>query len=40
MDQQYDKTKMNRPGEFFAFTVEEAVKAGLGRAWRWHPEKG
>ena len=35
MDQQYDSTKINRPGEFFAFTVEEAMSAGFRRAFRW-----
>ena len=35
MDQQYDTTKIEKPGEFFAFTVEEAVNAGFRRAWRW-----
>lgn len=36
MDQQYDKTKICKQGEFFAFTVQEAVNAGFRRAWRWH----
>jgi len=36
MDQQYDRTKIFKPGEFFAFTVREAVDAGFRRAWRWH----
>ena len=36
MDQQYDRTKVDKPGEFFAFTVKEAVDAGFRRAWRWH----
>jgi hypothetical protein len=36
MDQQYDKTKICKKGEFFAFTVQEAVDAGFRRAWRWH----
>lgn len=35
MDQQYDSAKICNPGEFFAFTVDEAVKAGFRRAWRW-----
>lgn len=38
MDQQYDRTKIERPGEFFAFTVKEAVRAGFRRAWKWHVE--
>lgn len=36
MDQQYDKTKIRDKGEFFAFTVQEAVDAGFRRAWRWY----
>ncbi len=36
MDQQYDKVKIDKPGEFFAFTVEQAEKAGFRRAYRWH----
>lgn len=35
-DQQYDKTKINRNGEFYAFTVSEAVNAGFRRAYRYH----
>lgn len=35
MDQQYDKTKICNEGEFFAYTVKEAVEAGFRRAWRW-----
>jgi hypothetical protein len=35
MDQQYDTAKINKDGEFFAFTVEEAVQAGFRRAWKW-----
>jgi hypothetical protein len=34
-DQQYDKTKINKKSEFFAFTVEQAVKAGFRRAYRY-----
>ena len=34
-DQQYDTTKINKPGEFYAFTVEEAVNAGFRRAYRY-----
>ena len=36
MDLQYDATKIEKPGEFFAFSVEEAVKAGFRRAYRWY----
>jgi len=36
MDQQYDRTKICNKGEFFAFTVQEAVNAGFRRAWRWY----
>lgn len=35
MDQQYDRTKITKEGEFFAFTVEEAVKKGFRRAYKW-----
>jgi len=35
MDQQYDNTKIDKPGEFFAFTVDEAMRAGFRRAFRW-----
>ena len=35
-DQQYDKTKIEKPGEFMAFTVEEAEQRGFRRAWKWH----
>jgi len=35
MDQQYDRTKICNEGEFFAFTVQEAVDAGFRRACRW-----
>lgn len=31
-DQQYDRTKINKKGEFYAFNVDEAVKAGFRRA--------
>lgn len=34
-DQQYDSTKITKPGEFFAFTVEEADSAGFKRASKW-----
>lgn len=36
MDQQYDKVKIDHEGEFYAFTVEEAEKAGFRRAYKWH----
>lgn len=36
MDMQYDSTKIENPGEFYAFTVEEAVRAGFRRAFKWH----
>ncbi len=36
MDAQYDVTKIEKSGEFYAFTVEEAVNAGFRRAYRWH----
>lgn len=35
MDQQYDSTKIDKPGEFFASTVDEAMRAGFRRAFRW-----
>lgn len=31
-DQQYDRTKINKKREFYAFNVDEAVKAGFSRA--------
>lgn len=36
MDDQYDSTKIDSPGEFYAFTVEEAESNGFRRAYRWH----
>ena len=36
MDQQYDTVKISKPGECFAFTVEEAEAKGFRRAFRWH----
>lgn len=36
MDQQYDKTKIDQPGEMFAFSVAEAEKNGFRRAYKWH----
>lgn len=34
-DQQYDNTKIDKPGEFFAMTVKEAEEAGFRRAFKW-----
>lgn len=34
-DQQYDRTKINKKNEFYAFTVKEAVKAGFRRAFKY-----
>ena len=39
MDQQYDKVRINSPGEFYAWTVKEAEDAGFRRAYRWHGSK-
>ena len=36
MDQQYDNVVIDKPGEFYAATVEDAVKKGFRRAYRWH----
>lgn len=33
-DQQYDRTQICKPGEFYANTVKEAVDAGFRRAYR------
>jgi hypothetical protein len=33
-DQQYDRTQVSRPGEFYATTVKEAENRGFRRAWR------
>lgn len=33
-DQQYDRTQICKPGEFYAYTVKEAVTAGFRRAYR------
>ena len=33
-DQQYDKTKINKEDEFYAFTVKEAVESGFRRAYK------
>ncbi|WP_143699419.1 restriction endonuclease, partial [Xanthomonas oryzae] len=34
-DQQYDRVKISRTPEMYAYTVAEAEKAGFRRAWRW-----
>lgn len=34
-DQKYDETKIDKPGEFYAMTVEEAENAGFRRAFKW-----
>lgn len=34
-DQQYDATKIDAPGEFFAMTVKEAEEKGFRRAFKW-----
>lgn len=36
MDLSYDKVKIDRPGEFLAFTVSEAENAGFRRSYKWH----
>jgi len=36
MDAQYDTTQIKSPGEFYAFTVQEARTAGFRRAYKWH----
>lgn len=36
MDSQYDVTKIENTGEFYAFTVKEARDAGFRRAYKWH----
>lgn len=38
MDAQYDVTQIKDSGEFYAFTVKEAVSRGFRRAYRWHSE--
>lgn len=35
MDSQYDVTQIKNPGEFYAFTVQEAIDAGFRRAYKW-----
>lgn len=37
-DQQYDVTKIDKPGEFFAMTVKEAEDKGFRRAFKWFSE--
>lgn len=34
-DQQYDRTKINKHNEFYAYTVNEAVRAGFRRAFKY-----
>jgi len=38
-DQQYDSTKINKQGEFYAMTVAEAEAAGFRRAFKWHGQE-
>lgn len=38
MDDQYDNVKLDKPGECLVYTVEEAVKKGFRRAYKWHGE--
>lgn len=38
-DQQYDRTKIENSGEFYAWTVEEAVSKGFRRAFKHYVEK-
>jgi HJR/Mrr/RecB family endonuclease len=35
-DQQYDSVKINKAGEFYAMTVQEAEAAGFRRAYKWY----
>ena len=35
-DQQYDKVKINKPGECIVYTVKEAEELGFRRAFKWH----
>jgi len=35
-DQQYDRTKINKKNEFYAFTIQEAVDSGFRRAYRYY----
>lgn len=34
-DQQYDKTRIEYPGEFYAYTINEAVEKGFRRAYKY-----
>lgn len=34
-DQMYDRTKLDKAGEFYAMTVAEAEAKGFRRAWKW-----
>lgn len=34
-DQMYDRTKLDKAGEFYAITVAEAEAKGFRRAWKW-----
>lgn len=36
MDQQYDKVKIDQPGECYAYTVDEAEQKGFRRAFRYN----
>lgn len=36
MDSQYDVVQIKDPGEFYSFTVQEAIDAGFRRAYKWH----
>ena len=36
MDTQYDKVKISKSNEFYAFTVAEAEAAGFRRTYKWH----
>lgn len=35
-DQKYDETKINKKGEFYAMTVQEAENAGFRHAFKWY----
>ncbi len=37
-DQQYDSVKIDKPGEFLAFSADEAERRGFRRAYRWHEQ--
>lgn len=36
MDRMYDVTKIDKKGEFYAFTVKEAESKGFRRSYKWH----